>query len=183
MSPLPQGTKISKMPMAWHKDLPVEEMDPDDDWEFFVEAFQAWKAWRVVEVDGVLLLESITYRCRWIPRQEMVASCHNKSTQTDIGPHLTPNIRHGCGIYSVKEKEDAYQWFKWPSEQDTVVYGRVSIWGNIFKFTKGYISEFAYPSYLIVPDKIGYKLQQTDITQEELVHELKHTYIVDTVPE
>lgn len=163
----------------WSSDL-VSERD-EEDWKFYIEAIQAWRAWRVVELDGVILLQSITYRVNWIPRQEMVSECRNsrKSNRPHVS-HLSPNINHGCGIYTVKEQRDAIQWRRYPSHTDTVVYGRASIWGNVFQFTKGYISEYAYPAFLFVPHDIGEELQGT-LHPEELAYELSNSYGVESV--
>jgi len=161
--------------MKWGPSL-LEETE-DEDWGFYGEAIQAWKAWRVIELHGILLLQSLVHRANWIPRQEMVSECMNKSNP-NFRPHLSPNIRHGCGIYSVKQQDWALQWQRYPNIEDVVVYGRVSIWGNVFKFTKGYISEYAYPSYLYVPPDKGQELYET-IHPEELRVELNNTYVVE----
>jgi hypothetical protein len=169
----------SKLPMMWNSELANET--EEEDWNFYIEAMEAWRAWRVIELDSVLLLQSITYRTNWIPRQEMQATCvpSTSAFPKPVKPHLTPSIEHGCGIYSVKTRLDALRWRHFPSSLDTVVYGRASIWGNVFLFTKGYISEFAYPSHLLIPQEMGKDLESV-LSQEELSYELRRTYVVET---
>lgn len=165
-------------PMMW----PYAQDDrSDDDWELYPEAIRAWRAWRVIDYEGVFLLRSITYNSDWIPRQEMIACCipgpiPSKRPVTD---HPAPDIDHGCGIYSLKEESDATIWMNHVSPAKAAVYGSVSIWGHVFKFTKGYLSEFAYPSHLVIPHHIG-QLEDV-ISPEELSLELSKTYQVEAV--
>jgi len=164
-------------PMQWGEEM-QGQLEPDE-WEFYAEAIQSWRAWRAVELDGVLLLQSITYRdIHWIPRQELVADCKKNDNYKRDYPHCAPSIRHGCGIYSLKNAEDVNFWKNYPTPTDTIIYGRSSIWGNVFKYTKGYISQYAYPSYLFTPANVGVELKHT-VSAEELRMELSRTYVVE----
>jgi len=163
---------------------PVTDEDrPDDQWSFYPEAIKSWRSWYVIDHDGVLVLRSITHDVVWIPRQELVAKCLknrlNKHPSTTPGPHATPNIDHGCGIYSVKTKEQCSAWVDYANEYATTVYGEANVWGNVLAFTRGYLSEYAYPARLYVPDKPG----KLGLDQDELAHELSNTYLVEAVIE
>lgn len=169
-----------KFPMAW----PVsEEPRSNDDWKFYIEAIKSWRAWRVIELDGVLVLQSITFKSNWIPRQELIAECiPSRACPAPKIRHAAPDIDHGCGIYSLKDKEDAVVWSKdYPTETETIVYGEVFIWGHVFVFTKGYLSEYAYPANLIIPSGNGTLLDELGMDQLQL--ELSNTYQVEVVPE
>lgn len=164
---------MKDMPMLYSDRL-THEVETED-WEFYAEALQAWRAWKVELWDEVLILRSITYKTRWIPKQELIAECRPlNETRIPKFPHLCPNLDHMCGIYSVKTLDDAHLWKKFPQNSVTAVYGQVSIWGNVFKFTRGYLSEFAYPSRLIVPE-LGNDFKE-DVSQEEIAMILSDTY-------
>lgn len=166
--------------------IPVEEREKDE-WEFFPQAFEAWRAWRIVELDGILLLQSVTHRTNWLPRQEFIAECLPiKKDGVVIRKHVhaAPDLEHGCGIYSLKSAEGAMMWANEYLRTDTRVYGKVSIWGTCFKFQKGYLSELAYPSNLYVPPNVtasGDK-RSIDIHPEELAVELASTYRIEAMP-
>lgn len=183
--------------MQWPNGVVAEE----DDWEFYPEAIKSWRSWLVVErplsenVNGidqivrpeesVIMLRSITYQTLWTPRQEMIAQCVPLPTAgTAARPkphtHACPDISHGCGIYSVKTKEQALAWKSY-RQYDAVVWGQVNIWGHVYKFTKGYLSEFAYPANLVVPNDLG--VWAGRITPEMLALELQQTYGVEAVTE
>src|SRR6266496_5006988 len=115
---------------------PVSNEDrEEDDWQFFAEAIKAWRAWRVIDYDGVLVLRSITYQTNWLPRQEMIAQCVPDSLSLEKAQtsHAAPDLEHGCGIYSLKNREDALTWSEFSGKLGTTVYGTVSIWGHAFK--------------------------------------------------
>ena len=177
-------------PMQWPNGAELEK----DDWEFFPEAIKSWRAWRIthheVEPDqgmdkNVILLQSITYRTVWIPKQEMIAECKPMALVTEDPTsipkqpvHSSPDLTHGCGIYSVKTEEQALEWRRYRFN-DPVVWGQVNIWGHVYKFTKGYLSEFAYPARIFVPDDLA--SWKNLITPEMLALELTQTYGIEAV--
>ena len=176
----PTGKNMSDLPM---KSPLGKDLREKDDWEFYAEAIQSWRAWRVIDFGGVLVLESITYKTTWIPRQEVIAECRNRVTRTTA--HAAPDLDHSCGIYSLKSMEHAARWSGLPKDKDNVVYGRVSIWGHCFKFVDGYLSEFAYPSLIYVPTQKPKEEgidKDIDIDQEDLAIELSSTYRVEAIP-
>lgn len=195
-SPLPggglpplQGGKAAVKPMQWPNGAEVEE----DDWEFFPEAIKSWRAWRVVNWqwnpeelgdNRVLMLQSITYRTMWTPKQEMIAECKPLKlvpefpTKSLNNAHACPDLNHGCGIYSVKTEAQALEWKNY-RVHDPVVWGQVNIWGHVYKFTKGYLSEFAYPARIYVPDDLG--AWNHRISPEMVALELTDIYGVEAV--
>jgi hypothetical protein len=163
--------------MQWP--LPPDEIS-EDNWQLVPEAFKAWRAWRVIDYHNILMLESITHRVLWMPRQEMIAEC--RTNHNGVRPkidHPAPDPEHGCGLYSVKNPDYAKIWQLYPKSTETVVWGSVSIWGHIFSFVKGYLSEFAYPSMFIIPNNLGD--MGKDISRDELADELSRTYQVEAV--
>jgi hypothetical protein len=171
----------SKLPLQFPvKDSPLE----DDDWQFYVEPIQAFRAWRVIDWDGALVLQSITYKVNWVPRQKMIAECRPgaKKEKKEIHVHAAPDLNHGCGIYSLKSLDDAVKWSNWPPKTDTMVYGRVKVWGHCLNFTKGYLSEFAYPSMLYVPPNEHEDCEkEIDADAREVAMILSDTYKVEAV--
>lgn len=167
-------------PLPMKSPIPESEQE-DDNWQFYAEPLQAWRAWRIMIWDGILVLESITYKVPWIPRQEFVAECiSDNSLEHRISRHAPPDLDHGCGIHSLKSKDDAMLWMRLPAKMDTVAFGRVSIWGHCLKYTKGYLSEFAYPSLIYIPvnqEAWG----ELGINAKELAHDLAETYRVEAV--
>jgi hypothetical protein len=171
-----------RLPMQWP---PPKSEHLEDDWQLFPEAFQAWRSWRVVEWDGELILQSITYKdTNWIPRQEVIAECRpSLGGKVPEIPHPAPDPRHGCGLYSVKSQDSAAKWLNYVPTKQCGVFGRVSIWGHIFEFERGYLSEFAYPSFLIISEsKMGEELSKY-LSAEELAITLMDTYQVEVVTE
>ncbi len=156
----------------------------EDDWQFYPEAFQSWRMWRVVEYetdsDTVLALQSITYRVIWVPRQELIAECRQQDKGAKPCAHV-PSLDHLCGIYSVKRLEDAMMWAGQPAQYETVVYGKVSIWGHCYKFERGYLSEFAYPSLFVVPPNEDTEdaKKRIRMSSEEIAIELSKNYRVE----
>jgi hypothetical protein len=171
----------AKLPLQYPvKDHPLE----DDEWQFYIEPMKAYRAWRVIDWDGVLALQSITYKVNWIPRQEMIAECRPKPNRKPVvHVHAAPDLNHGCGIYSLKDLDDAVEWANWPPKTDTVVYGRVKVWGHCLNFTKGYLSEFAYPYKLFVPPNESTKdcVKEIDADAREVAMILSDTYKVEAV--
>lgn len=179
------ATSQSNLPLRY----PIPEEDQTEDkWQFYAEPFEAWRAWRIIDWDGVLVLQSITYKVNWIPRQEFIAECREnpsvKKKATTV--HAAPDLNHQCGIYCLKDKEAAIVWAEnaatW-SKADPVAYGRINIWGHTLNFTKGYLTEFAYPAEIFVPPNNGFPdvERAIDTDARELARELASTYRVEAV--
>ncbi len=159
-----------KMPML---PVPLEEENVE---EFYVDPFEAWRCWNVTEKKGVILLQSVTYKCVWMPREEINARCLNHLLTSET-EHTAPDRDHKCGIYAVLTEEQALRWKDWnpkDGEQSRVI-GKVKLWGRIYPFTEGFLAEKAYPSLLLVPHDLTYPGDPREIRRE-----LERTYAVPT---
>lgn len=178
MADLATKDRDDRMPMmAPLRELPREEKD----WEFYAEPIESWRAWNVVSFDDVLLLQSITYRVNWMPKQEMIAQCIRRpESDLKVHSHLAPDIEHGCGIYSVKHFGQALRWMNFGGSGDKKssvrVMGKVFLWGHVFRFTEGFLSEYAYPSAIYVNTE---HVEWFDAEPEEIRRELSATYGVE----
>jgi hypothetical protein len=152
-------------------------------------AIKAWRSWRLIEhilpdFTSVITLRSVTYTNEWLPRQEMIAECAPRaligSPKFKTTTHAVPDLNHGCGIYSVKTEAQALEWRQHIASQPCV-WGEVNIWGHVYKFTRGYLSEFAYPARIIVPKDL--KDWNNRFTPEMIALELQETYVIEAVIE
>lgn len=155
-----------------------EEQRSEDEWEFYAEALQAHRAWRVVLKDDVFLLKSLHYTPFWLPRTEFTADCLNKDKYHAEG---SPNIDCGCGVYSVKDLDYAIEWAYGFKHDSFVIYGNVSIWGSIFKFEYGFLSQYAYPSLFYVRNYKGRIEKEFECSPDELATEISNSYRVEAV--
>lgn len=162
------------MPMA--TPIPVQERE---DMEMFIDPFQAWRAWSVhVDTEkSKIRLQSITYKLYWPPEVPFRARCMRRS----LSPSPTlpekhegcPDVNHGCGIHGLKDREDAMLWMNYGGQQQLRCIGEIKMWGLVFRFTKGYLSEYAYPSKIWVEHEMP---ENFPIDSREVVHELRRTY-------
>lgn len=157
------GGQVTKLPMQTVP--PADEFLDLEDIPFFVDPIVAWRAWGVCGVGACdcshrrgILLRSITHRVPWLRRKPTRAHCLNcwkknpgSSVRTASLHHSAPDMAHGCGIYSVKTIDDAMAWSNHGTKMFRVV-GEVLLWGKVFRYTHGYIAEYAYPKSLWIPD-------------------------------
>ena len=115
----------------------------------YFEPIVAWRAWRVDNEGRYgLQLRSITYPVHWPFRKPIRAHCMTQIKGNKVvHPHSgAPHVAHGCGIYSVKEREHLARWAVGKILlAEAGIVGQVSLWGDIVEFTQGYLAEYAYP--------------------------------------
>lgn len=156
MHPLAGGTAAQRnMPMA-ESYLPLEAQK---EIPFLAEPIKAYRCWTLDyrrDRKQEPALRSVTYRIRWPARKEMRAHClvqwsqafRNKTVNvtSTLERHNCPNMRHKCGIYSLKNKDDLRYWAGAPNVVGAIrILGSALVWGRFFEYEKGYLSEFAYP--------------------------------------
>lgn len=135
------ATKFGDMSAASLPENPQEEIP------FLIDPYRAYRLWEVKIENDLPILSSITYKSNWPPREVFKSECltQKKLSQTRqnfTDPHDAPNVKHKCGIYSVKNKEGLLNW---ASGKRHIVAGVVLCWGKVFEYEKGFIAECAYP--------------------------------------
>jgi len=160
---------------------PVKDREQMVDAQMYTDPFVGWRCWAIEPNDDRIILRSITYKCNWTPEEKMEAKCLSTFSGEKVFPdrHTVPNRDHGCGIYAVTEKEHALGWLNqyWMSiYQNPKTFraiGNVKLWGNVIKFTRGYLAQYAYPDKIWIPHEAP---SEFPIEPRECVQELRKTY-------
>jgi len=113
----------------------------------YLEVMVGWRAWRIEDTRvGPKLHSPVVQDFIWEPRQVAVALCNEGSG------HPIPGPRHGCGLYSAKDKDHLLSMGY--HNYDGVTFhavGPVSVWGRVIEGTAGWRAQFGYPRELFVP--------------------------------
>lgn len=159
---------------------PVKGREKLVDAEMYIDPFIGWRCWAIKVNAEAIWLESITYKAKWIAEERMEAGCitmtGGKNEESD---HDSPNVDCGCGIYSVASKEQALGWLNqyWMAiYQNPTTFrciGTAKLWGKVIRFTRGFLSQYAYPEKIWVPHETP---KTFPIDSREVVHELRRTY-------
>ncbi len=147
----------------------------------YVEPTVGWRAWEVVESDGVLQLSSLRYAGIWEPGTEVAATCRRSLAYLPWGRmpiHTAPASDCVCGIYGAVKVEHARP-FLWVAGSEAAAYrvvGRVSLWGRVVQAQFGWRAEFGYPEHLYVPAtthyaRLGWRRRR--LRAEEVASELE----------
>jgi hypothetical protein len=111
----------------------------------------AWRAWKVIAVDGVWKLAALGTTGVWEPKKALEATC-NRGTS-----HPAPHRDCACGIWSFTDLDTLIPAL---NGYEVTVFGLVSIWGRVIECEKGFRSQFAYPKELWLTDssmeQLGY---------------------------
>jgi hypothetical protein len=139
------------------------------------EARVAWRIWRLGAValpDGAseVFLRSCVRSGYWEARARFEASCSR---------HKLPDLRCECGIYAVRERAQAEEWATWARSvlPNPIVMGRVSLWGKVLQFSKGFRAQYAYPYEL----EVARDGDWDGLDAEEVARQLRDAYLVDMV--
>jgi hypothetical protein len=121
----------------------------------FSEPFEAWRAWRVVEQNGVLQLLSMVQRTLWPVGEPLTAEClHGRSwlrRRLSRGwDHEVPATRCQCGIYGATLERSGVYLNSTPKAGVGRVFGRVSLWGVVIECQHGFRASTAYPALIYV---------------------------------
>jgi hypothetical protein len=100
-----------------------------------LEEVEGWRAWSVVERDGVFVLSSLTRAETWEPGRPFVATC----TRTQ---HDAPGARCSCGVYAAADSDELARLGRIAG----AALGQVSLWGRLVEHSRGYRAEAAYPT-------------------------------------
>lgn len=98
-----------------------------------VEAYRYW-----IYRDGQLM--SMIRHEVWTPGETMRAWCHHAGFFHQDGKGC-PDERCSCGIYALKSSHLSEYYIT-----ETIVGGKVLLWGKIIPGTWGYRAEYAYPA-------------------------------------
>jgi len=144
---------------------------------FLVEPIIAHKVWTIgFNKKGFPVLRSLTYKIRWPYKKPLRSHCmaqwtnsYRKALYTMI-KHSAPNMQHKCGIYSLKEMKGIDYW---TTSRTNAIYGTIALWGKVFEYEDGYLSEYAYPKTIN-----GFS-DKWDQNPEELIYEISNLYEVE----
>lgn len=104
----------------------------------------------------------------------MIATCQNN--RVPIAPHITPSRSHNCGIYAVNTLDRALRWHDSSALTGRIcAYGEVKLWGTVFRYTKGYLAQYAYPKQLWVSHVLPEAIANV-YSAQEIVKSLRKTY-------
>lgn len=167
------GSKFPSVHMPMMASQLKDEVLENKEKPLYFEPIIGWRAWNIY-VDpkrGRVRLQSITYKLLWPPGSPFRARCNTKQNLR----HEAPNLVHKCGIYSVKNEDDAARWMNYQRSNSNCIrgIGEVKLWGNIYKFTRGYVAEYAYPASVHIDHDIPSKF---DIDIREIVKLMRRTY-------
>lgn len=176
----PQGGPLVGGGRKLSMTTPIPE-DELEETELYIEPFIAYRAWAVHpdEETGKMLLRSLTYKVDWPSGEPMEAKCmlyENGYNSIHRDTHKSPDAEHSCGIHAVKEIEDAHLWMNqgfYITAPELRCVGEVKLWGKVYRYTKGYLAQYAYPSKIWV-DPI--QPEKFPVDSKEAAHELRRTY-------
>lgn len=154
---------------------PVYENEELIDYDTYIEPFIGWRAWNIILVGDNVRLTSITHQKTWPPGEEMRAECVPTmwNRGADRIRHSAPNKNCNCGIHAVLTMEDALQWHAFATPEKMRCVGEAKLWGIVYRFTRGFLAEYAYPSKIWVPHETPHDFP---LEPRECVRELRRTY-------
>lgn len=127
----------------------------------YVEPVLGWRLWHIVEREGRLLLLSPLYRTPWLPRQEVLATCHVRTQRRPLWAppgrvrHEAPDVACSCGIHGSRTAAKAAPYLtRFFREREDVLHrviGRVALWGTVVEGRWGWRAAAAYPAQICVP--------------------------------
>jgi hypothetical protein len=124
----------------------------------FVEAFEAWRVWRVLVDATGFWLRSVVQPTVWPAGEALEAECLHAGRvarwfrQRRRKPHAVPEVHCECGIYGANLREIGQYLIDWPVDSRVQrVLGRVSLWGTVVECERGFRASRAYPLRLYVP--------------------------------
>jgi hypothetical protein len=123
-----------------------------------------WRGWLALSVEDELRLCSPIYSTVWLPREATSAVCQLRERPLGLPVlrnHAAPDEGCRCGLYASASPQTAASFISAPflSGRDPDlrqrVFGRVSLWGRVVVYERGWRAELAYPALLYVPILTG----------------------------
>jgi hypothetical protein len=125
----------------------------------FAEAIRAWRVWRVVRRNGLLMLCSAVQRTVWPASEVFQAQCLSApgwwQRLRRCEAHPAPREACECGIYATSIERIGYYLTETPRTGVGRVFGLVSLWDIVIECERGYRAGAAYPARLFVPADAG----------------------------
>jgi hypothetical protein len=125
----------------------------------FAEPIEAWRAWRVVRREGLLVLGSVIQKVTWPSGRALEAACLRRPRLLrrlrQREEHEAPRDRCECGIYATSIDQVGYYLAETPPTNDGRVFGLVSLWDTVIECERGYRGGRAYPTRIYVPLDAG----------------------------
>lgn len=124
----------------------------------FVEPLIGWRAWHVIDTPDGLRLHSVGRDVAWEPGAPHTATCRRRRAwwrrRDRIDLHGAPHADCSCGVWAVPDAATALTAIdicgrSWKPIHRIV--GRVSLWGRVVEYERGWRAQYAYPAELIVP--------------------------------
>jgi hypothetical protein len=108
-----------------------------------------WRVWGIVPWENVEgrkepRLTALAGGWPWPPGRATEAVCI--STQH----HDAPKVKHECGVYALRNEDEARQLAAPTIVEREYAIGRVSLWGRVVEHERGYRAQFAYPYAITV---------------------------------
>jgi hypothetical protein len=154
---------------------PVPANETYVDYQTYIEPFVGWRAWNIHVENDEVSLRSITYQRTWHPGIPFTAECVENmwNRRHPRSPHKSPSKECGCGIHAVMNMEDAFKWHGFGTLDKMRCVGEADLWGVVYRYTRGYLAQYAYPKNLLVPHEVP---KDFPIDARECVRELRKTY-------
>jgi len=121
----------------------------------YVEPVVGWRLWYAVDNAGETRLSSVFHKTLWPQNAPLVAVC--SGFRISFWPlrrkcHEAPDTSCGCGIHAANMATiRAYLPDQFSRSGALPVVGRVSLWGNVHEYDRGWRASHAYPERLYVP--------------------------------
>jgi hypothetical protein len=125
-------------------------------------AKEGWRAWVIDRTKprfGLpVKMSSVSHGYEWTPRRKAEAECGMCSQPGQEG---VPGVGCSCGFYSAKSLKHlmrmGYHLYHDIDEaKQFKVVGQVACWGKVIEGTQGWRTQYAYPTYLMVPFEMGF---------------------------
>jgi hypothetical protein len=121
----------------------------------YVEPVVGWRMWYAVDDGSGTMLSSVIHRTLWPERAPLAAVCRRFRMPFwpfGRGRHDAPAAGCTCGIHAATMATMRAYLPDTFSRSDAIpVLGRVSLWGQVHEYERGWRASLAYPERLYVP--------------------------------
>lgn len=139
--------------------LPPLEPEPELELTFGTEPLIGWRCWKVASYltldgeRGPVLISWSRIAQPWLPGRATEAQCKRTTTGAlyYAALHAAPQSSCSCGLWAFRSRDDL-DAEDLLNSRDSIVFGRVALWGRVLEFARGYRAQFAYPLGLMAYD-------------------------------